>query len=393
MPAVNERILEWARTSAGLSVEEAARALDLANPERLLALEAGLKTPSRPLLLRMAKQYRRPLLTFYLAEPPARGDRGQDFRTLPHDYAQVDEAVLDTLIRDLQARQALVKATMQDEDEQAPLPFIGAARIEDGYAEVARSIREALRFDLATYRHHQSTEQAFSFLRQCAEEIGIFVLLVGNLGSHHTAIRAEVFRGFAIADPIAPFVVVNDQDSKSAWSFTLLHEVAHLWLGTTGVSGANTETAIEQFCNDVASELLLPRVELESQPFDFSIGTDDAISQITRFAEVRHLSRSMVAYRLLRAGRVAFHEWQALSMRLRELWVHARNRQRAKDRGSDSGPNYYVVRRHRLGRALLDFARRNVSAGALSPVKAARVLGVKPRSVLPLLQEQHRGAG
>ena len=67
----------------------------------------------------------------------------------------------------------------------------------------------------------------------------MFVLLKGDLGNYRTAIDVEVFRGFAIADDIAPFVVINDNDSKAAWSFTLLHELTHLLLGQTGISGGH----------------------------------------------------------------------------------------------------------------------------------------------------------
>ena len=48
-----------------------------------------------------------------------------------------------------------------------------------------------------------------------------------------TAIPVEIFRGFAIADSIAPFVVVNDRDAKPAWSFTVFHEVSPLMAGKT----------------------------------------------------------------------------------------------------------------------------------------------------------------
>jgi|SRR5579872_830251 len=87
MPMLNPDILQWARKTAGLSLEEAAHAIELkeshgtSGPDRLAALEAGKEEPSRPLLLRMARAYRRSLLVFYLEQPPKTGDRGKDFRT------------------------------------------------------------------------------------------------------------------------------------------------------------------------------------------------------------------------------------------------------------------------------------------------------------------------
>jgi len=84
---LNPDILTWARDTAGLSADEAARALgfnDTRNRsavQRLMALETGQEQPSRSVLLKMAQAYRRPLLVFYLAQPPRIGDRGHDFRT------------------------------------------------------------------------------------------------------------------------------------------------------------------------------------------------------------------------------------------------------------------------------------------------------------------------
>jgi Zn-dependent peptidase ImmA (M78 family) len=207
---------------------------------------------------------------------------------------------------------------------------------------------------------------------------------MGNLGSHHTAIDVEAFRGFALADTIAPFVVINDQDHRSAWSFTLIHELAHLWLGTTGVSGGSADVQIEKFCNDIAAGFLLPRSELAAVQIDRSAHLQSAAQKIGEFAESRHLSRTMVAYNLARAGVISDETWLALAALFRAQWRQGRDAQRERQRDG-TGPNYYVVRRHRLGAALLQFVSRNMSEGALTPTKAGRVLGVKPRSVAPLL--------
>jgi len=94
MPSVNPDILRWARETAGFTLEEAAEKLAVSEArgvpgaERLAAYESSEQEPSRPLLLRMAKQYRRPLLAFYMSQVPRTGQRGQDFRTLPPEHSR-----------------------------------------------------------------------------------------------------------------------------------------------------------------------------------------------------------------------------------------------------------------------------------------------------------------
>ena len=382
---MNAELFRWARETAGLSLDQAAKSLGIKDAGRLVAIETGAQVPSRPLLLKMARQYRRPLVTFYLAAPPAKGDRGQDFRTLPKDRTVADDALLDAMIRDVKARQAVVRSLAEDEDDAAPLPFIGSATMRDGVEAVLASIESTLGIDVSEYRQRGASDEAFSYLRNKAEGVGIFVLLIGNLGSHHSAIAVETFRGFAIADEFAPFVIINDQDANTAWSFTLLHEIAHLWLGTTGVSGTNAEKAIEKFCNEVASSFLLSLSELTELRISDDMPPEEALQLLRAFAKERHVSQKMVAYALFRSARLSLAGWERLDSTLNDQWTKDKAAQKERKARGESGPNYYIVRRHRLGRALLDFVDRSIGAGALTPVKAAKVLGVKPRSVYPLL--------
>jgi len=390
MPMVKPSILKWARESAGLSLEDAASKVGInsargqSGADRLLALETDEGEVSRPVLLKMAKVYRRPLVSFYLSKPPARGDRGEDFRTLP-DRHTGGEPLIDALVRDIRARQAVVRAVLVDEEDAEPLPFIDSMSRNDGVGPVLASIRQALNLDLAEFRAQGSAEAGFALLRSRVEAAGIFVLLIGNLGSHHSAIDVDAFRGFALADPIAPFVVVNDQDAKTAWSFTVLHEVAHLWIGATGVSGGHVEGATEQFCNDVASGFLLPPRELDQLAITRATDQAEANRLITTFAAERLVSRSLVAYRLFRSESISELTWRALTDAFKTEWLQSRAAQRERARGQDGGPNYYIVRRHRLGAALLSFVARNMSEGVLTPTRAGKLLGVKPRSVHPLL--------
>ena len=379
----NPEVFRWARESAGLELEDAARAIGIV-PRSLIAIEAGDKEPSRTMLSKMAKIYRRSLLTFYLPMPPRKGDRGEDFRTVAENRTASSDVEVDALVRDLRARQSLVRAVLEDDEDVQPLNFVGSARMSDGVPALAASVERMLGVTRAQYRAQKDAESAFTLLRERSEQAGIFVLLIGNLGSHHSAIPTEAFRGFAIADRIAPFVVINDGDARAAWSFTLLHEIAHLWLGATGVSGSiASEIAIERFCNDVAGEFLLPRADVQSINVA-SLELDAQIAVVTDHANRWRVSRQMVAYNLFKAKRITLEAWRALEAGIRERWMTERRRAKEQSK-SASGPSYYVVRRHRLGHAMLDFARHYTDAGALSPSKAAKVLGVKPRSVYPLL--------
>ena len=384
--AIRPEILIWARETARLSVQEAAHAIGLktaygqSGAERLAEMEAGRTEPPRSLLVKMSEVYRRPLLVFYLSAPPKIGDRGQDFRTLPGPERYNPE--LDALIRDIKGRQELVRSILED-SEPEPLGFVGSAKPDMPVPVLAKRITAELQFQLPEFRAAKTPDEAFGYLRGRIEGTGVFVLLLGNLGSHHTNIPVEIFRGFAISDRIAPMIVINDQDARAAWSFTALHELAHLWLGDTGISGVDAGAKIEQYCNDVAGEILVPAVELATIPKGLSVQT--AIPVISDFAEKHRVSRAMVSYKLLRAGLINGPMWAELSTYFHKEWLAYKERQAGKLRAAEGGPSYYVVRRHRVGQALLGLVRRSLDEGNITYTKASRVLGVKPRNVEPLL--------
>lgn len=392
MPKVNPEILVWARKTAGLSLEEASQKLQISAAkgilpaDRLAALEAGAVEPTRPLLVKMSKQYRRPLLVFYMSAPPRQGDRGQDFRKLPQEYSPASETVVDALIRDIKARQSMLRAALEDEDEAIPRPYVGSLKMSDGVTAVVNAIQETIDLDLTEFRRQPAPVDAFALLRAKVEAVGIFVLLMGDLGSHHTEIDVDVFRGFALADEVAPFVVINDRDAKSAWSFTLIHELVHIWLGQTGISNSYAEKEIEKFCNEVSSEFLLPNAELMTLNMVTNLDYEALKQTIAEFAQQRNLSSSMVAYRLYKNEIIDHDTWLHLSQELERLWRAGKARQRQNAREKKGGPNYYVVRQHRLGKNLISLVQRMVHSQALTTSKAGLILGVKAKNVQKLFE-------
>jgi Zn-dependent peptidase ImmA (M78 family)/transcriptional regulator with XRE-family HTH domain len=381
MPRVNPEILVWARQSAGLSIAEAAKKLALA-PDTLTGIESGEREPSRKQLVKFSEKYRRPLLTFYLPKPPIPVDRGEDFRSLP-EKSPDSEALLNSLLRNVRARQQLVRAALEETEEDKPLPFVGSARIANGVDALVASMRSILGITVQQFRSQPTVSEAFALLRAAAEKTGVFVLLMGNLGTHHTDIDVRVFRGFSLADNVAPFVVINEKDSRAAWSFTLLHELAHVWLGQTGISGYNSDAATEKFCDEVAARFLLDPAELDQIGAQNLRNAPVLKKEIDEFAAERNLSRKMVAYNLLRTNRISWEVYGQLS----NEFDAERVAQKKKDE-KEGGPNYFVVRRHRAGAGLVNLVRRMIAAGALSAPKAGTVLGVKPTAVARLVGDR-----
>lgn len=392
MPKVNPTVLQWARETAGLSLEDAAKAISLnaargkTGAQRLAELEAGEGEPSRQQLARMAEKYRRPLITFYLAAPPPAGERGEDFRRATQAQSPEFNPRLDALIRNVRARHDVVRFLLED-DESESHHFVGSKKISDGVDAVANRIIENTGFNLTEFRKAPDVNKAFNYLRDRLERSGIFVLLLGNLGSYHSNIETKVFRGYAIADPIAPFIVINDNDAHAAWSFTALHEAAHIWLGQTGVSGASHEAAVERFCNDVAGTILLPLSEIRSLPAAGPQTLSAIVQAVTDFSADRNVSRAMVAYQLLRAKMIDSARYRELTDHFYGSWL--KSKQKKKDIDDEGGgPNRFVVMRHRLGPALVGLARQYLDAGTLSATKASSLLGVKPGAVRSFLHPE-----
>jgi Zn-dependent peptidase ImmA (M78 family)/transcriptional regulator with XRE-family HTH domain len=398
---INPRILSWARETAGLSPEEAAAKLGLKTTaeataaEKLLQVESGKRPIGHGMLQKAAATYRRPLVAFYLPQPPARGDRGEDFRIVTGTASPRDDAMLDALIRDVRARQLLLREVVLDDEDMRPLAFVASCGVGEGAKAVAAKIRETLGVTTADQRRARDPAHLFSILRAAAEKAGVYVLLLGDLGSHHSDIGEDVFRGVALADAIAPFVVINDNDAAAARSFSLVHELAHIWLGASGVSGplrGLSENAIERFCNSVAGEFLLPPEAIEKLAAARGADFDRAMSLTDDVARTWNVSQGVVTYRFLENRWITDEVATAMFRAFADRWRAERQRVRDTREPDDTGPGYYIVRRSRLGAALLDVVRRALQGDALTHTTAARILGVAPTAVDQLLQERQRAA-
>ena len=246
-------VLVWARKSAGMSIDVAANKADV-KPEHLSSWESGASRPSLPQLRKLATVYRRPLATFYLAEPPTRFQVMHDFRRLSASQASFENSPkLAFEVRKAFDRREWALELMESIDE-SPTSFQASTTLEEGAEDAASHLREALGVTLLQQENWRQDYDAFREWRLLFEKAGILTLQA-------TGIELGEARGFSISMKPLPVVVVNIKDAPRGRIFTLLHEAVHVMLNDGGICDLHDEDE-EAFCNRVAGAALFPKEPL-----------------------------------------------------------------------------------------------------------------------------------
>lgn len=307
---------------------------------------------------------------FFLPEPPVLVLPVPDFRTLRDETLAVPSSnLLDTLYL-CQQRQDWYRdyARLQG---FPTLAFAGSVTTEDAPETVAQQMRDVLALSIDERRRLPTWTEALRQLIAKAEDAGILIMVSSIVGSNsHRKLDVGEFRGFALADDLAPLIFLNGADSKAAQMFTLAHELAHVWLGASGVSDAHAGRVAtqqtERWCNQAAAELLMPLQALRAtyQP-------DNPIA-----AEIQRLSREFKVSTLVALRRL----FDAGFIDQPALWQHYREEQERlralKERSSDGGDFY----RSLGARTSKRFARAVVSStleGLNSFTEAFHMLGIR----------------
>ncbi|MGI8676167.1 MAG: ImmA/IrrE family metallo-endopeptidase [Nocardioidaceae bacterium] len=148
-----------------------------------------------------------------------------------------------------------------------PLEFVGSAADQEPIEAAAR-IRTALDFEV--FSRHGTWSDTRKALLKGFETLGGLTVATSMVGNNtRRPLDENEFRGFALVDDVAPLVFVNTHQTLNGQIFTLAHEFAHVWRGTSGIGNedprADGQSAIERWCNAVASEVLVPGTDLAAR--------------------------------------------------------------------------------------------------------------------------------
>ena len=360
-------LLQWAVERAGwdeATVERRAPKLD--------GWVSGAQRPTLKQLEKFASDTHTPFGLLFLSEPPVEDVPIPDMRTIGNVAVPRPSADLLETIYLCQTRQDWYRTYVQENGVGEP-EFVGSATTETPPVLVADQMRDLLGFDLTERSTFSSWEDALRRLIDRIENIGVLVMINGVVGANtHRKLNPEEFRGFALSDPLVPLIFVNGADTKAAQIFTMIHELAHVWLGASALSDAamtaNHGMTEELWCNQVAAEVLVPLTTLLS---DYR--GEANIEELERLAKKYRVSTLVVLKRIFDARLLTWEDY-------RERYENERDRVisiLAARRSENSGGNYYYTQPIRLSRQFAQAVIASALEGSTTYRDAYRLLGTK----------------
>ena len=378
---VTPDLLVWARARGGIGTEDLAKKLNV-KPEAVSDWEAGERQPTFRQAQRFAQALHVPLGYLYLPEPPLQELPIPDFRTIPGRPPREPSPDLLDLLDGVLGKQQWFREYRESEGVEE-LPFVGRFGLSDREDQVASDIRDFI--DVNGARQRASNWEGFlRDLTRNTERLGVMVMRSGVVGNNNRRpLDVEEFRGFSVSDYIAPLVFINGRDSKGAQIFTLIHELAHVWVGQGGISDPDynlnfeqQDNAIERFCNRVSAETLVPRQDFEARWSTDSSSWESRLDRLTAHYKVSTMVVLRQAYDLDFIPRTSY----------RELYERLVERSSRVEPDGESGGNFQYTLTARNGGAFTEAVISSAAEGSLLSRDAADLLGVKVKT-LPAIAE------
>ncbi len=380
-------LLTWAIERSGL--DRSAFAKQIHVQENVLASwENGLAYPPFNKAREMAQVLRVAFGYFYLPERPKDEVPLPDLRRLPQSPPLTPSVDFLDVLYQAMAQHDWYRAYQTDEGA-SPVKFVAKFTEHDSATDIAADIRATLRMDNALRRKSYDYENYLTKLTQNAEKAGVIVMRRAVVGSSHRALDRKEFQGFAISDPMAPLVFINGQDYQAPKIFTLLHELAHIWIGRSGISLIDETLQspalqVELLCNAVAAEALVPKVEFESAWNARRTGYE----QIDRLARHFLVGALVIIRRARELNKITpntfFEFWDEATQRIEAyVMAQAAEKQKEKETAKDKQRgDFYTTLEARNSPTFVTALLNDVKQGGTLLNDAARLLSMKVETVV-----------
>jgi len=331
---INPELLRWAISRSGLPVDEYSGAVG-----------KWLDGEAKPTLNQLEQFARKAMVPFgylFLQKPPDEKLPIPDYRTRSSGTVRRPSPNLIETIFEMQRRQDWMREYLIDEGH-TELPFVGSASIGQKIQPLSRRMRESLGLKDDWAELQKNWESALRFLREQIERAGILIFINGIVGNNtRRALDPDEFQGFVLIDPFVPLIFVNGSDYKAAQIFTIAHELAHVWVGQSALFDLEAtrpaDFRVENYCNAVAAEFLVPAAKLEA-----ACPATPSDVDFTRLARRFKVSPIVIARRAKDSGLIS----QTDFFRFYHDYMNTEAKKQEKVR---SGGDFWLNQNTRLGR-------------------------------------------
>lgn len=247
------------------------------------------------------------------------------------------------------------------ENEYDVCSCVGIITLQTPLAETVGILRRLLQLEEDWAFVRRDSTDAVNYLTERIEELGIAVSFNSGVeNNNRREIPVEECRGFALVNDVAPFIFVNNKDSKTAQLFTLIHETTHILMGTSAGFGGDMDKihdVTERYCDKVAATFLMPG--------DFVRTTWRGISQTAKKFKVSELAMARRANELNLISREEY----------RSFYLEYQSRPIPPKKSSGFG-DFYVTATKRIGRLLAVHIINAVNSRQLDHLQAYRLTGM-----------------
>jgi len=378
---INAAMLQWAAERSGLPTDVVAKKLNV-SAERLDEWLSGDDRPTFRQAQMLAAALHVPFGYLFLEQAPEENLPIPDLRTVGSDPAHHLDINFRDLLTDVLFKRDWFREYL-DENDDRQLPFVGSFGVDADPKAVAANMRIVL-FGHDTLPSARNWEEHLRHLMNGAEAAGIWVMRNGVVGNNtHRPLSVQQFRGFAISDPVIPLIFINGKDAKAAQIFTFAHELAHIWLGSTGISNVligetdyGVHSALERKCNKIAAEFLVPEAG-----FAIQWHADDTLnSNADRLSRHYRVSRIVIVRRAFDLGLIGADEYHAFYAQESRRW-------QTENADSSNGGDFNKTLPMRNGSRFTQSVVRQAMSGRLLLRQAAALLNTQPASLVKFHQK------
>ena len=343
--------------------------------DQLNAWKTGEKQPTLKQLEAMSRKTRIPFGYFLLQTPPDEDIALAEYRTIGSKKSQKPSRELIDILDQMTAIQDWMREELKREQSDAT-SFVGSCSLHDSTGEIARRIRDDLALKTNWYRGGKNAEDNFNRLRNTLVQHGLLVFTGGKVGANtHRPLDVNEFRAFTLIDTHAPLIFINTTDTANGRLFSLLHETVHVWLGKNSLFN-NPEwsdervSLLEQKCNAVAAELLVPAADF-SEVWDSSIPVEDMIGQAARHFRC---SEAVILRRAYTTKKIPRNLYTRMLAFQKEQW------EQTKAHKKKSGGDFYKTLLSNLDHRFLAALERSVIQGNTQDTDAYRLTATNRRT-------------